>query len=291
MTIEEFRSIIMEELSERLMDKYSIIPQDVLKNNGTLCYGICIKEAGKNIAPNIYLEDMYKRYQDTGDTEEIVDLIIEIKNDHSISDVFEPDFYLDFDNVKDFLFVKLINYGRNIELLKDTPYKEFLDMALVAYCDVSKQCGLLSSIMVKKNHLDVWGIGDDRLFEIAVNNTRKRGVKVIDMGKNFKGLLPDDVYDTCDTTMLVLTNEVGVCGASVMTFDNELDKHCKVFESGIYIIPSSIHEVIIVPEGDVCDTDTLNSLIVDVNKNELGKEEILSDHAYYYSVNEGYSCV
>lgn len=291
MTIEEFRNVLMDGVKERLSNWFEVIPQDVLKNNGRMHYGICIREEGKNIAPTIYIEDMYNRYEETGNIDELIDLVIEIKKDHSIDDIFEPDFYLVFDNVKDNLYVKLINYENNIELLKDTPYKKFLDMAQVIYCDVSKQCGFLSSIMVKNNHLDVWDISEDRLFEIAVNNTRKRGVKTIDMEKELAPKIEIDEEYADGAKMIVLTNERGMCGASVMTFDTELDKYCREFDSGLYIIPSSIHEVIIVPECHVTDTMGLNSLIKDVNRNELEREDILSDHAYYYSVNSGYSCV
>lgn len=291
MTIEEFRKQIIEGLNERYSDAYDIIPQDVLKNNGRMYCGICIREAGKNIAPTIYLEDMYKRFDETGDMDELLDLIIEIKRDNSIDDVFEPNFYMQFDNIKDDLFVKLINHKNNMELLVDTPYREFLDMALVIYCDVTKQCGMLSSIMVKNNHVDVWKVDEDRLFEIAVNNTRKRGVKTFDMGKDLLNFEDEKVDEDDLVKMIVLTNERGQCGASVMTFDSELDKYCKEFDSGLYIIPSSIHEVIIVPEDRVTDVKSLNSLIADVNRNELEWEDILSDHAYYYSVNSGYACV
>ena len=65
----------------------------------------------------------------------------------------------------------------------------------------------------------------------------------------------------------------------------------KELNDDLIIIPSSIHEVIIVPEDKVTDVKSLNSLIADVNRNELEWEDILSDHAYYYSVNSGYACV
>ena len=111
------------------------------------------------------------------------------------------------------------------------------------------------------------------------------------MGKDLLNFEDEKVDEDDLVKMIVLTNERGQCGASVMTFDSELDKYCKEFDSGLYIIPSSIHEVIIVPEDKVTDVKSLNSLIADVNRNELEWEDILSDHAYYYSVNSGYACV
>ena len=75
MTIEEFRNVLMDGVKERLSNWFEVIPQDVLKNNGRMHYGICIREEGKNIAPTIYIEDMYNRYEETGNIDELIDFV------------------------------------------------------------------------------------------------------------------------------------------------------------------------------------------------------------------------
>ena len=73
-----------------------------------------------------------------------------------------------------------------------------------------------------------------------------------------------------------------------MIYDDIMDKFLENSDYGVYIIPSSVHEVILIPDNDNMNKNDLNRIIKTVNDESLESVEVLSDHAYYYSTSQGY---
>ena len=84
--------------------------------------------------------------------------------------------------------------------------------------------------------------------------------------------------------MWVLTNELGIYGATAMLYDGVLEEAGEKWEQNFYIIPSSVHELILLLEE--WDMEQLDLMIKEVNEREVKDDEILSDHAYLYDVKE-----
>ena len=102
--------------------------------------------------------------------------------------------------------------------------------------------------------------------------------------------LPDSAGDEGQSTgMYVMTNSSRLNGAPCMTFEDVLFNLSKSLNSGLYILPSSIHEIIIVPAACGEDMECMSDMVRQVNETALEKEEILSDHAYYFDPGKGYS--
>ena len=89
-----------------------------------------------------------------------------------------------------------------------------------------------------------------------------------------------------DIRMYILTNEFRTNGATTLLYEGILEEIAGMFDSDIILLPSSIHEVILVPaaSGDeyLKQLDDFSAMVKEVNETELADEEILSDHAYYY---------
>ena len=272
---------------------------DTIKNNGVKYHGITINHGKDTVLPTIYLEQFLIEYLGGTEMSEIVNEIMKI--DSSAREVNIPDmsFYTDFSKIKDALFLKLINTEKNEELLSQAPSRKFLDLSLVVYCDLSAFLEMNATVLVKNDHLENLGITEEELFDTATSNTRNMKIVKKDIAdvilnlqnKNERtNINPDDFINEYGK-MYVMTNKDMVLGAVTMIFDDVLDELIMEKYRGVYIIPSSIHEVILVPDLGNMDRDNLNSMICEVNSTSLLEQEILSNNAYYYSREEGYSIV
>ena len=92
-----------------------------------------------------------------------------------------------------------------------------------------------------------------------------------------------DGESAIDPMMLILTNQYKIYGATTMLYPGILKKISDKLDSDLVLIPSSIHEFLVLPRTIHDDIPTLNSFINEVNSTEVTDEEILSDHVYIYS--------
>lgn len=309
MNIEQFRTEIISNIESRDLN-ISIKECDAIKNNGVKLCGVCIGAKGTVIYPSIYLENYYEKYVDGVGIEQITDELLETADKAQYKGEFNPGFYEDFEKVRDCLRVKIINTEKNRELLKETPNREFLDLSIVVYCSLERVFGTEASILVKNSHIKKWGITCEELLNTAYENTKKDNVIIKDLADVISGLkrridCENDNAKEIDTSLgdcsideiiddegliYVMSFARPYYGAVCMIFDDLLDEFLKEHSGGVYILPSSIHEVILIPESEneIFDEKGLSKLVDMVNKDCLSEEEILADHAYYYSTDEGY---
>lgn len=85
----------------------------------------------------------------------------------------------------------------------------------------------------------------------------------------------------------VLTNTKGFLGAAGLLLDSLLADFADLIENNFFILPSSIHEALLVPEDDGIDIESLNEMVCTVNESEVNPQEVLSDHAYHYDRKTG----
>lgn len=305
MNIEQFRDELINNIESRHL---SIVVKecDTIKNNGVKLCGVCIGRRGTAIYPSIYLENYFAKYVDGAGLDLITDELLEAAENAQYKGDFDTGFYESYENVKEYLRVKIINTDKNKELLKDTPNREFLDLSIVAYCTLESVFGVDASILVKNSHIEKWGITREELLNTAYENTKKDNVIIKDLAEAISGMKrnlecdncnessidEEDDYEACDGKGLiyVMSFSKPYYGAVCMIFDDLLDEFLKEHKGGVYILPSSIHEVILIPEdeGDIYDEKELSNLVNIVNRDCLSEEEILANHAYYYSADEGY---
>ena len=290
MDFNSFICKLVDIISERIEEDEDVIRYDAIKNNDTKLHGIVIKNATEKVSPTIYLERYYEKYLAEQNLECIADEIIKLsrlhRNDINISS-FE---FENYENVKDELYAKLIGKDSNNKLLEHVPYKEFLDLAIVVYFDVSKWCGMNASVLVKKEHIKMWGIDEEELFDLAIKNAYiKNGYSI----SNIFDLLGANLKDTIQNSlpMYVMTNKIKYYGAICMIYEDAIKEFCINNNCDVYIIPSSIHEIIIVPLSDEKLGYNINDAISIVNETELDREDVLSNHGYIYSRENGYEMI
>ncbi|MGN0480806.1 MAG: DUF5688 family protein [Lachnospiraceae bacterium] len=253
----------------------------VQKNNGVEYVGISIIDRSRRIGPTIYLESLYEDYKKGASLEKVSAKLSDIYENHRKVELDVPwDFYFDFNMVKERLIFKLVNYEKNKAMLEDMPHRRILDLAMVFCCVVSVENQGGSTITVRNSHLDMWKVDADTVYEMAVNNTPIIMPYRLGRIEDIVGISPEQVNST--GIMEVLSNSRSLFGASAMIYDDVLYETALRKNSDLYILPSSIHEVIIIATKDYDDLQALKEMVVAVNEDSVEPEDVLSDNVYIY---------
>ena len=176
----------------------------------------------------------------------------------------------------------------NVSDLVSIPY---LDMAITFRYIVGIFQDEIASISLKQEHLDSWGVGTSDIMHHARINTPKilppRVTPMIDALKELSGIdFTGDDTDISLSPLFILSNEYSTRGASAILYPGVIEEFAEQLESDIYIIPSSIHEVILVPDQFGITSSSYASMIQEVNSTEVSPSEVLSDHPYYFSLSD-----
>ena len=296
MEYREFLENVRKEVESRYDSNVSVTLNHVMKNNGTELDRITIMEKDKNIAPTIYINSFYDRYREGVSLKAVVSEIIRIYNQNKNSININADYFENYENVRKTIVYKLVNYQKNKKLLEDVPYKRVLDLAVVFYCLIEQRKGVSATALIHNEHLRIWNVTEDEIYNDALKNTPVLlAGSIVPMSKilsEIAGTAPvDNDEKVCEYTgediLYVLTNSSRVNGAACILYDNLLKKFANDVHSDLYILPSSVHEVIIVPKKNAFDKSELADMVREVNEQGVSQDEILSDNVYEYNRKNG----
>ena len=285
MVFSEFTEKVREEIGAYLPDNNteSIMIKPVEKNNGVVCTGLLIKEKNENVAPNIYLEYYYSKYSEGGTMDGILREIAKEYSEVKESIKHTPVRTFDKANARDSVMVKLVNYRDNRKMLKDCPYIRFHDLAVMVRYVVDMDESGISSTPLTNEDLENWGISKEELFDKALANTKKLfPPKIFKMDELINKSMGFELDGEFETQAYVLTNSICVNGATVILYKEVIEEFAEKFPDGYYILPSSIHETIVVPRSLSPDTHFLKELVKEVNREVLSDLDYLSDEVYFY---------
>lgn len=284
-----------------------VIIMEVCKNNGVKKKGLMVKTKDCNMAPTVYLEEFYREYKKGKTLEEIAEAVVEVYRDNDTFRGFRIENFKDFEKMKSQLVFRVINYEKNAEILKDSPYIMFLDLAIVPYISFAVDESNWGSILVKNEHLDIWGITKENVMKIAAENTPKlmqpqihkmedtiRQLLVAGGGeetKEYVNLLEDMEEREDKIPMYVLTNPKNLYGATCIVYNGVIEMFAEEMGEDIYILPSSIHEVILLPASKALSCAELKDMVREINMTQIPTEEVLSDHVYRFSIHERGFCM
>ncbi len=291
MDFENFVNEVADCIPEYLLqyDIDNIHIETISKNNGVSCTGMAICLKGESITPNVYLEYFYNLYKGGKNMEDVLCLIRDEFN--QAYDNLKDKKYTDLskENLRDCLFLKLVNYEKNKELLEDCPYVAFFDLAIVFRFLVRKDEDGIASAMIKNKDMEAWNMTVEELYEMGKKNTLRlfkpslNSLKSV-LNKMFDGMVKNDSY-----SLQVLTNETGVNGAIYMTYEDLLRKYADEIQRDLYILPSSIHEVLLMPYTDELSKEELSGMVRDINEYVVDDMDFLSDEVYFFSREKGFN--
>lgn len=287
--IETFKNYMPEEFKDAEVEV-----RTVNKVNEVLdALALNLSENKPYMTPTMYINDAYRHYQNTGNFSAVMvsmaEKYLEAMNQ-------SPDEYgniiFDTEHAKDRIIFQLINTEQNEEMLSEMPHREFLDLSIIyRYVTGRTEHQTMSAIITNKlsEHL---GFNEEQLFRMASENTKrmfppeimklsdciKDMFDEISMHEDMESILPE--IDGKEIDMYIITNEAKINGATTMLYEEVLREVAEKMESDLYIMPSSIHEVIAVRA--LGDPYKLVNMVVEINMSSLELRERLSNQVYVY---------
>lgn len=274
----------IEEIIEERLPECEVVLRSIVKNNNVILSGITIKDEAINAAPTIYLEQFYESFQDGETLESISDKILNIYDSNKLKQDYDFEFIENYESAKNNLYFKAVNHDKNKEFLEEIPYFEFEDLALVPYILIDDEIFWSASLVIHRNLFERWCIDENTLYYDIMQNMEQNFeydfMPITDvLAEMTNCILPDEDYGI---GMYVLSPKTKLYGAALIAIDSVLEKIAAELDSDFYIIPSSVHELIIVKSHDKDMAESLNEMINEVNETVVSCEDILSDHAYFY---------
>ena len=285
MNYQEFIFDIKTELSSRITPGATLKIQTITKNNGTHYDGLIILQPGSNIAPTIYLTPYYHRYLDGVSMADIYDDILKTYQAHLPETDFDIEMFTDFNRAQSRIVMRLVSKEYNESLLTDVPHIDFQDLLIVFYCLIYADSDNQGSILIHNSHMNMWHVSVEILYQLAKQNTPVLlPHQIIPMAELLKSHPFAHLTDLDEIPMYILTNSYKTNGASVLLYNDLLATVADQFQQDFILLPSSIHELILIPV-DTFDTDELqyySQVVHEVNQTQLADDEVLSEHAYFY---------
>lgn len=295
MEMKDFAEKMRRAMSEVLGDGYEVKLQEVQKNNGVRLQGLLILTEKQNVSPTIYLKPFWEAYEGGVTLADLVSKILQIYREDTPGESIDMSFFKDFERVKDRICYRLIDAKQNQELLERIPHVSFLDLAVCFYYAYEGEALGSGTILIYQTHANMWQVGVAELMRLAQVNTPRLFpwecnsmetiVRELFGAEEAQGMwLNEEERHQLkkELPMRILSNEQRNHGAACILYPGVLEKISQEVSANLYILPSSVHEVILLPDKGEEDPEQLKSMVREVNRTQLEPEEVLSDSLYYF---------
>lgn len=300
-TYEEFIAEITNIMKDIMGEDYLVQLHKVIKNNSLELDSLMIRKEGTHIAPNIYLKPYYHAYLEGAGLDEIAGRIYEVYQSFQAEGKQKKIRYV-YEEMKSKIIYRLISYERNQKLLSTVPHIPYLDLAITFHCLVHNDEDGIGTIRITNEHMRQWETSVDELSKLAMENTaRLFPPSIRSMEEVIQGLFEEEQrqknihrietdwdrqlfsHPSDHNQMYVLTNQSGINGASCLLYPHLIENFANQVKSDLYLLPSSIHEIIILPSQKQLNKNELSHMVNEINLTQVAPEEVLSDQVYIYS--------
>lgn len=290
MNYEQFKTAVLKQMQQLLGPDTALSLQTICKNNGIKLDGLVISSTGSNLSPTIFLNYYFEKQNMFPDFNAICRDIQRTYEQNRSAESIDTDFFTDYAAVRSHIAYRLVSYEKNKELLETVPYIRYLDLAAVFYCLLHFSKTGNATVLIHNSHLNLWHLTPDQLFKQAYQMTPHL------LPYEFKNIT--SMIGECSTTaptrhtavspssfcpMYVLTNVQKLYGAGCMLYPGVLEAISEKLGYDLFILPSSIHEVILLPAENRSRYKELAAMVSQINEAELAADEVLSSQVYYYS--------
>lgn len=295
MNKEEFVQKIQDSLPDYLPENRlgEIKVKCVTKNNGVVLTGISVTYVGGNLFPVIYLEPFFEQYKNGREFSNVMQEIAAIFKKHG--DVLDENAVdcsclTDWNFVKSCVLPRLINVEKNEVFLKTHPHKLWNDLAIVYAFEVGETSEGKGHVVLTDRHMLNLGVGIDELHDAAMANLEKEEPELVSVVQIILSQFPPELremiragIEESSAPLWVLSNKQHFHGAAMVLSQKALDIVCSEFGEDFIIIPSSIHEVMILPCGaSEMTLEDILAMVKEVNGSTVSAGEVLSDNVYIH---------
>ena len=308
MNFDEFKQAIVDNIKDYLPAKFEesdVEVRQVLKNNDTALDGLIIHDPDTNVAPTIYLNQFFEEYQNGRDLNDIIGDIADVYIANTVDKQMDVSIVTDFEKAKGNILPRLVNSEENQELLAQRPHMIMDDLAVTYHLEMGKSDNGNMSVAITNAILDMYGISQEELHDLAVANLEEKmpatfqGMSEVvkemmlpqimsDLGLSKEAALDyiEQMIPDGNEQMYVLSNDSRLHGAAAVLNEKAMEDIAEKVGGDFFILPSSIHELLVVPKQDGMDYSSLEAMVQEVNATQVAPEEKLSDHVYEYDAKE-----
>lgn len=298
MEINEFAGKVRDAVGKKLGETYKVEVREVQKNNGVILHGLLILHDDRNVIPTLYLEPFWEAYLSGVTLAEIVRRLIKIYREDLPKTKVDIGFFGNFDEVSERICYRLVRQKGNEELLREIPYIPFLDLAVCFFYAYSGEALGEGAILIRNTHMELWHTDTKKLMSLAQENTpelfpwkydsMERVLQEMMAEEEYISPVPEEEKESLftNTPLWVLSNQQRIHGASCILYPGLLRQLASAEKRNFYLLPSSIHEMILLPEQGAETPQRLKDMITEVNRTQVAPEEVLSDSLYYYDFRE-----
>lgn len=266
----------------------------IYKTNDVCLHGLNIKAEGENTTPNIYLEPFYEMYQDGKSIECIMEEIVGVYKNSELQRPETQDISLKYEDVKDKVVFHVVEMKRNknrLSNLEYTPLGNGLAMtyAIIVNSDAKGEAKIgITRQISQQNGYDMSKLHSDamdnsvRLNPVILSNMETVMDVMLSGAECSPPLLKDDMAIDKDSPMYVLSNVNGVQGAATLFYPGVQEQISNVISDNYFVLPSSVHELLIIPEKNGNKASELEQMVKKVNSTQVAPDEILSDRVLHY---------
>lgn len=294
MEFREFCDYVKDNILKEMPEEYQgaeVSIDETIKNNSVILHGLSIRREDSDIAPRLYLEYAYDLYKDNKSLDEIVQIVAKEYEKHAGIDIgFDVKSIFEFDKVKDKITTQILNGKQNKALAVARPCKKLDDLLVFYRITVEQMDNGTSCIPITNEMMKSWVVTTQDIHNLAVENTERLfPSELVDIESTLFGV-EENLFEVTDEKpegrLLVLKNGLNVYGASAIANPEVLQKISDIVQDDYYILPSSVNEVLILSKESAKEMGMtpkdLGNMVRGVNKTEVEKDEVLSDHVYVY---------
>lgn len=262
---------------------------NVTKNNGTNRVAMVLYKNDDKIRPQIYLEKYYEDYQRGKELQEIVEEVLKMYKS-AMKDINPKNLERleEWTNIKERLALRIVSKERNQEELYNLVYEEICDLVAIATICVERNGEGVKSIRITQDLARKWNVSNEEILEAAKENTATLfPPKIQDLYEFVQDMVDISKEELSQgrknfPDMQILTNDLCINGASVILYDSFMKEVYERFGGKFIILPSSVHEVLVVPLEDSVYIPYLQEVVESINQRFVAEDEILSDNVYMY---------
>ena len=257
------------------------------KNNSTYREGIGFRRSGQHNGPIVYWDDILAHCGEECDDDTMVDCIIDIVTPYLDLNTDPQEIYC-WEKSKDRVLPKLINAERNQERLENLVHRKYLDLAETYCTKMTVGDSQQGYVEVTREMLEEWGIDQETLERQAAENMKAQGYRLYSMEEMLGSFMPAKIdTETEKVPLQILTNREGILGAAILANPEFLKEVIGDKMGDCYLLPSSVHELIVCPVEAWIEVEELREVVVEVNKTLVKEEEILSNSVYEFHTSDG----
>lgn len=286
---DQFTEDVKQALYERELDvKVSI--HSIEKPNENY-ESMTVTPEGSNVGVNVNLNRFYDAYESGRPYDEVLSRAVDV-TEKGIQESPEVNVseLTDYNFMKDKLAMEVVSVDTNADLLQNVPHHNIEDMAVIYRCVLSNEQDGMASIVVTNAMLDTFGVTQEQLHADALANAPEIKPAVITgMSEMMKQMMGDEEFALigmdiapADEVMYVATVPDKIHGAGVIAYQDFMDQAAEKIGGDFYVLPSSIHEVLLVRDDGNADFHDLEAMVQEVNATQVSPEEKLTDNVYHY---------